>query len=169
MEDSDSQPSCLSPGSRPQGKFSGGLWCCSVDSLQLGRCSIPCSGSPYYVPCPRPHPCDCPSALAPCLPGTLVLEGIRSGEWLPSLVMPRSGFLSPSCQGWGPPGTFHLLAGVPISKALESLVSSGHVEAPAMCGQWNMCLTRWDRPRPGPDTLRGLLDICCLQEYGVGR
>lgn len=27
----------------------------------------------------------------------------------------------------------------------------------------------WDRPRAGPKPLKGLLDVCSLQECGVGR
>lgn len=59
-----------------------------------GDCSIQCSGKTLSVsPAPHLHPCDCPSAPDPCLLGTLVLagEGIRSGEWLPNLLMPSSG------------------------------------------------------------------------------
>lgn len=64
-------------------------------SVAPGECSIQCSGKPLV--CPPPAPClhlgDCPSAPEPCLLGTLVLAGerIRSGEWLPNLLMPSLG------------------------------------------------------------------------------
>lgn len=125
MEDSDhSTPVSLSPGSRPKGKLPGGPGATLQAQPSSGELSVLCLGA-LCVPCPVLPALAClPSCSSPCPPGTPRTRWARwkRGHLAPMeemLLMPGSDrvFLSPSCQGWRPPGRGCLLGGTCLSLA----------------------------------------------------
>lgn len=95
--------------------------------------------------CVTAFPAQPPACLGPS--ASLAGEGIRSGEWLPTLLMPSLGDHQVHSISWQE----HKGPGI-------SLVSSGHVVAPATCGRLNRgYLEGWSRLSPGPKPAAGVL------------